>query len=68
MLGSVHDFISSSNMEPLVRADHLVELIVTLGQYKEEGRDYSPEVYLCHDVTKALTTLSIRPTFRGQVR
>ncbi|MGB8168112.1 MAG: hypothetical protein WCF18_11515 [Chthoniobacteraceae bacterium] len=34
-----------------------MELVVKLGQYREEGRDLSPEVYLCSDVDATLRFL-----------
>ncbi len=57
LFGSVHDFATECKMKPLVQPETLVELIVALSRYSEEGVHLSPEMYLCEDLNAMLKFL-----------
>lgn len=54
LLGSVSDFSEACNMGELTRPTILVELIVSVARYQEEGMKLCPEVYLCEDLKAIL--------------
>ncbi|HLD19139.1 MAG TPA: hypothetical protein VJB90_03955 [Candidatus Nanoarchaeia archaeon] len=54
LIGSVTDFAEACGIGPLLRPAILVELIVTLSKYREEGSKLFPDVYLCNDIEEAL--------------
>lgn len=56
LLGGVLDFCQQSNLSLIDNSLHLVELIVLLARYKEEGVNLSPKVYLTNDID-ALTSM-----------
>ncbi|MBI5558889.1 MAG: hypothetical protein HY885_14785 [Deltaproteobacteria bacterium] len=57
LFGSVHDFATECGMEPLVQSSTLVELIVALSRYTEEGIHLAPEMYLCENLSVMLKFL-----------
>jgi len=57
LFGSVHDFADDCGMEPLVQSATLVELIVALSRYTEEGVHLAPEMYLCENLNAMLKFL-----------
>jgi len=57
LLGSVTDFAEACEMGDFIRPPILVELIVTLAHYQEEGVSLCPEVYLCADIAAMLRML-----------
>lgn len=54
LIGSISDFTDACDMGELVRPSILVELIVSLARYQEEGVTLCPEVYLCEELTNML--------------
>jgi hypothetical protein len=56
LIGGVAEFCSESELPLFAKALHLVELIVTLARYKEEGVRLIPQVYISNDVG-AMTTM-----------
>jgi len=56
LLGGVTEFCQQSGLSLINNSIHLVELIVLLARYKEEGVSLSPKVYLTNDMD-ALTSM-----------
>lgn len=54
LIRSVTDFAKACRMGPMLRPAILVELIVTISKYHEEGLKLFPEVYLCDNVSDVL--------------
>ena len=52
LLGGVSEFCDACRIPLLATTIHLVELIVLLARYKEEGSPLYPEVYITNDITK----------------
>lgn len=50
LIGDVHTFCKNSKLEILNDQLNLVELIVLLSRYQEEGVDLSPRVYITSDI------------------
>jgi len=50
LIGSITEFCQESQLTLLVNALYLVELIVLLARYKEEGASLYPKVYLTNDI------------------
>lgn len=57
LLGSVTDFTASCDMKPWVEPQLLVELVVSLARYREEGKKLSPQIYLCERLSQILKRL-----------
>lgn len=49
LIGSVTEFCQDSQLQFLSNTLHLVELVVMLAHYREEGVSLFPEVYLTND-------------------
>jgi len=49
LIGSVTEFCQESRLTFLTNALHLVELIVLLARYQEEGVSLYPKLYLTND-------------------
>lgn len=54
LLGSVNEFCAESNLPIIHNNLHLVELIVMLARYQEEGESLCPKVYLTNDIKNIL--------------
>ncbi len=50
LLGSISDFSRQSRLPLLQQTINLVELVVLLARYQEEGKKLSPKVYLTTDI------------------
>ncbi len=50
LIGSITEFCQDSQLAFLANALHLVELIVLLARYKEEGSNLYPKVYLTNNI------------------
>src|SRR4051794_38226537 len=50
LLGGVTEFCAESGLSLFQKALHLVELIVSLARYKEEGVQLNPQVYITNDI------------------
>lgn len=57
LLGGVSEFCHESGLPLLSNALHLVELIVLLARYKEEGVSLCPKVYMTNDLSLLNTML-----------
>ncbi len=57
LLGGVYDFCHNSKLPLLNNALHLVELVVLLARYQEEGVSLCPEVYITNRIDSACTML-----------
>jgi hypothetical protein len=57
LLGSTQDFAERSALGALVTSKTLAHLIVALSNYKEEGKDLNPEIYLTNNLRKILKFL-----------
>lgn len=57
LLGGVTEFCSASQIPIFANALHLVELVVLLAKYKEEGIPLYPEVYVTTDVNALIAML-----------
>ncbi|WP_437784482.1 hypothetical protein [Sorangium sp. So ce1097] len=60
LVGSVHDFLESENMQCLQTAQAVIELIVSLAAYREEGVVLFPQVFICDNLAIMLRTLQGR--------
>jgi len=57
LLGGVADFCQESDLSLLNNSLHLVELIVLLARYKEEGVSLNPKVYLTNNLNTLISML-----------
>jgi hypothetical protein len=57
LVGGVHEFYYESKLPLLNNALHLVELIVLLARYQEEGVSLCPEVYITNEIDSACAML-----------
>lgn len=57
LLGGVTDFSQNTNMQIFVQTLNLVELIVLLARYQEEGQKLSPKVYITNDIASLCSML-----------
>jgi hypothetical protein len=57
LTGDIHDFLSDEDMACLVTEEALVELVVSLARYREEGVALFPEVFVCDDLKRMLSVL-----------
>lgn len=57
LLGGVADFCQESDLMLFRNALHLVELIVLLARYKEEGVSLNPKVYLTNNLDSLISML-----------
>ncbi|WP_049010708.1 MULTISPECIES: hypothetical protein [Enterobacteriaceae] len=57
LIGCVTEFCQESNLQFLSNAIHLVELIVRLAHYREEGVSLFPKVYLTNNKTTLMAML-----------
>ena len=57
LLGGVTEFCQQSGLALINNSIHLVELIVLLARYKEEGVSLSPKVYLTNDMDELTSML-----------
>lgn len=57
LLGGVSDFCVQCNLPLINQAVHLVELIVLLARYQEEGVKLTPKVYLTNDMDSVISML-----------
>ncbi len=57
LLGGVSEFCDGTDLPILNNALRLVELIVLLARYQEEGIKLSPKVYLTNDIEKIVSML-----------
>ena len=56
LIGGVTEFCSDCGLRLFTKALNLVELIVALARYKEEGVRLNPQVYVSSDI-RALTAM-----------
>lgn len=54
LVGNINDFAEACSMGELSRTSNLVELIMSLSKYHEEGIKLTPSVYLCTDINQVL--------------
>lgn len=57
LLGSVTEFCQNSHLESLQNSLNLVDLIVRLARYQEEGEKLFPMVYLTNNITEIIRML-----------
>ena len=57
LLGSISDFADKCQMGAIVSPAILVEIIVSLSHYEEEGAKLRPEVYICKNIDRMLQLL-----------
>ncbi len=57
ILGESVTFLGNENMQCLITQNGLVELVNQLVNYKEEGKDLFPEIYIVDDIDLILKTL-----------
>lgn len=57
LLGSVTEFCQNSDLVTLQKAINLVDLIVRLSRYQEEGSKLFPKVYLTNNIAKIIKML-----------
>src|SRR5688572_464551 len=55
--GEISDFLSDENLADHALAEALLELVVALSHYREEGVSISLEVYLFKDLDRALQVI-----------
>lgn len=54
ILGRIEGFVDSTDICPLISKESLAQLIVAISNYTEEGRSFSPSVYITNDLDKLL--------------
>lgn len=52
LIGSLHDFARSANLDVLAKTENLTSLVVSLAHYQEEGAKFAPEVYVCAQIER----------------
>jgi len=57
LLGGLADFCSKSSLKMLANSSLIVELVVVLARYQEEGTRLSPKTYLTNDLGKLVQML-----------
>ena len=57
LLGGVSEFCTESMLKTFANPIHLVELIVLLARYKEEGQSLCPKVYVTNDIQRIRSML-----------
>ncbi|MDF2416183.1 hypothetical protein GWP85_01490 [Acinetobacter beijerinckii] len=57
LLGGVSDFSQSTNIPIFAQTINLVELIVLLARYQEEGQKLAPKVYITNDILSLCSML-----------
>lgn len=57
LLGRVEDFVTETEMQPLVTERTIAYMVTALANYTEEGKQLSPELYLTSDVSELLKFL-----------
>lgn len=55
--GSISDFLAKENMQCTHTENGLLELVVALSHYTEEGNNLFPEIILCDDLESTLSLL-----------
>ena len=65
--GTLSDFLAKEQMHCLTMEEGLLELVVALSNYTEEGRHLYPQVILCEELDEALRMLQCSdPLFVGK--
>jgi hypothetical protein len=57
LLGRVEEFVTETDMQPLVTERTLAYIVTALANYTEEGKHLSPELYLTTDVDELMKFL-----------
>ncbi|WP_411847431.1 hypothetical protein AAFN60_08925 [Roseibacillus persicicus] len=54
ILGRIEGFVDSTGIIPLISKESLAQLIVAISNYTEEGKSFSPPIYITTDLDKLL--------------
>jgi len=57
ILGRIEEFVSSTDISPLVSAQTLAQIVVAVSNYTEEGKSLSPSLYITTDLDQLLQLL-----------
>jgi hypothetical protein len=63
LIGAVTDFCINSKLDIATNAAQIVDFIVRLAKYREEGDMLAPEVYLTNDISSVLKMLPLSMIF-----
>src|SRR4051794_29802282 len=64
LTGVVSDFLRDEEMACLETTEGLVELVVALADYRQEGTALYPEIYFCDDLRQMLSLVGASDSFQ----